>query len=272
VNRLWDLPTRDVRPLLTAERSELLSLLGELSVDEWLTATAAPGWRVKDLALHLVDDDLGWLSRGRDGDTSGLLDPSDYLSFVAALAAKNQRWVDGAQGLSRPVVIELLGWTGAQMDAYYSTMDLSGSGGVIWADTDPVPIWFDIAQDLTERWVHQRQMRDATGRLIEPDPYLPEVLRTFAWAMPYQYQVDAAAGSQVMVSLGRGGTWTLIAAEDGRWSMTEGPAGNPSAWVALTEDAAWRLFTGAVVPEAAVDAGGDPRLVEPLMHVRGIIV
>lgn len=28
---------------------------------------------VKEVALHLLDDDLGWLSRGRDGDMTGLL-------------------------------------------------------------------------------------------------------------------------------------------------------------------------------------------------------
>ncbi len=62
--------------------------------------SAAPHWTVKDLVLHLLDDDLGWISRGRDGDRSGLLPMDDHESFVAALAAKNEQRIYGAQGLS----------------------------------------------------------------------------------------------------------------------------------------------------------------------------
>ena len=65
---LWQAPVDDVRPLLVEDRAELLDLLTALSADEWLHPTAAPDWTVKDIALHLLDDDLGWLSRGRDAD------------------------------------------------------------------------------------------------------------------------------------------------------------------------------------------------------------
>ena len=46
-----------------------------------------------------------------------------------------------------------------------------------WAGDGPVPLWFDIAQDLTERWVHQMQMREAVGRVEDyAQRYLPTVL------------------------------------------------------------------------------------------------
>lgn len=114
---------------------------------------------MKDLALHLLDDDLGWLSRGCDGDRNGLLAMDDHESFVQSLNAKNQRWIDGAQGMSAAVITDLLQWAGEQLDAYYASMDLQGEGHVSWAGDGPVPVWFDIAQDLTERWVHQMQLR-----------------------------------------------------------------------------------------------------------------
>ena len=106
---LFDAPPADVRPLLVDERMVLLRFMRTLAPAEWAAPSAAPGWSVKDLALHLLDDDLGWLSRGRDGDRTGLLSMCDHGSFVEALAAKNQRWIDGAQGLSGPVIIGLLG-------------------------------------------------------------------------------------------------------------------------------------------------------------------
>ena len=111
---------------------------------------------------------------------------------MAALTAKNQRWVEGAAGLSRAVVIGLLDWSGQQMDAYYGSMDLRDFGRVAWASDSEVPVWFDIAQDLTERWVHLMQMRDAIDKVHSyRDDYLTEVVRTFVWAIPHQYQADA---------------------------------------------------------------------------------
>lgn len=92
-----------VRPHPRAERVAFLELLEGLAPDQWNAPTACPGWSVKDVALHLVDDDLGWLSRGRDQDLSGLLaGHSDYREFVAALHAKNDGWVKTTRVLSPP--------------------------------------------------------------------------------------------------------------------------------------------------------------------------
>ncbi|MEZ5192235.1 MAG: maleylpyruvate isomerase N-terminal domain-containing protein [Nocardioides sp.] len=145
---LWTAPATDVRPMLTEERRNLLALLGSLTAEEWAAPSAAPGWVVKDLALHLLDDDLGWLSRGRDGDQTGLLAVADHASFVQALAAKNQRWIDGARGLSGPVLIELLEWSGRQMDDYYASMDLGGEGRVDWAGDAPAGRGTTVQVDL----------------------------------------------------------------------------------------------------------------------------
>jgi uncharacterized protein (TIGR03083 family) len=52
--------------LFPEERRLLLELLGTLAEEEWDAPTVCPGWSVKDIALHLLGDDLGRLSRGRD--------------------------------------------------------------------------------------------------------------------------------------------------------------------------------------------------------------
>ncbi|MGG5259683.1 maleylpyruvate isomerase N-terminal domain-containing protein [Phycicoccus avicenniae] len=208
---LWDVDPLNVRPTLVEERRDLLALLAVLSPDQWTAPTEVPGWTVKDLALHILDDDLGWLSRGRDSDSSSLLTIEDPSEFVDALAAKNQRWLDGAAGLSLPVVAGLLEWAGNQMDGYYATLDLAGEGRVAWASDGPVPIWFDIAQDLTERWVHQMQMRGPLDLVGEyRDAYLPLVLRTLAWALPHQLTLEAPTNTTVDVDLGSGGRWHLV--------------------------------------------------------------
>ena len=270
---LFKVSVTDVRPLLRSERQDLLCFLRALAPEEWATPSAAPGWRLKDLALHLLDDDLGWLSRDRDGDRAGLLAMDDHESFVAALAAKNQRWVDGARGLSGRVITELLEWSGQQVDTFYASIDLLSEGHVSWANDGPVPIWFDIARDLTERWVHQMQMREAVGRVDDfAERYLPVVLRTFVWALPHQYRVAASAGTTVQVDLAVGGTWLLVSDGSARWSLEEGNVEAPDAQAEFTGDAAWRWLTGAGLPSAGLRLDGPAELCQPLLAVRGIII
>ena len=270
---LWQMPATDVRAVLPAERAQLLAWLDGLTSDQWLASTAAPGWTVKDLALHLLDDDLGWLSRGRDADRSGLLDTAVHGTFVAALAAKNEAWVRGAHQLSPRVVAGLLEWSGKEMDNFYAEMDLFGEGGVFWASDSPVPLWFDIAQDLTERWVHQMQMRLAVDQVGDyAAAHLSTVLRTLVWAFPHQYRPAAPAGTRLLLDLGAGGTWTLTCNAEGRWDLDPEAPARPDAALYASDDAGWRLLTGAAVPDRGLNVVGPAHLVRPLLEVRGIIV
>jgi len=159
------------------------------------------------------------------------------------------------------------------MDDWYASLDLMGEGGVYWASDGAVPLWFDLAQDLTERWVHQRQMREAIGRLGAYDTdYLGIVLRTFVWAFPHQYRFSAAPGTEVEVRLDGGGEWTLASDGRGRWKMHEGQPSAAAASLWATQDAGWRFLTGAEVPEGGVTFDGPAELTDPLRLVRGIIV
>ncbi len=148
---LTDTEPIDVRRLLRGEREDLLNLLTGLEKNDWSRSSAVPGWNVKDLALHLLDGELGVLSRNRDDDSVGLINASTHTALVSGLAAKNQRWVDGSQHLSPRVITDLLAWSGEQVHAFYSTIQGSASGHVSWASSEEVPAWLDIAREFTER-------------------------------------------------------------------------------------------------------------------------
>ena len=93
------------------------------------------------------------------------------------------------------LITGLLGWSGEQLDAYLGTVDLARPSSVYWAGE--VPLWFDLAREFTERWVHYRQIREAArpaGHDEPQDEYLPLVLRTFIWGFPHQYRVPAPGG------------------------------------------------------------------------------
>lgn len=60
-------------------------------------------------------------------------------------------------------------------------LDLNALGGPVeWATgSDPAPAWLDIAREYMERYIHQRQIRDATGRPglgIPKVPFNPDIL------------------------------------------------------------------------------------------------
>ena len=265
-------PVRDVRPLMGEEQASLLALLASLQDADWAAPTEAGRWTVKDVALHLLDGDLGQLSRGRDGDHAGLLDSSgDYRQFVAALDAKNQRWVDGASGLSHSVIRDLLAWSSEQVQQYYASVDLREPSIVSWAGDDPLPRWFDLAREFTERWAHQQHIRDAVGEPGTHDRFLPEVVRTFVWAFPHQYRPEAEPGTTVHLDFGTGGSW-ILTRDAGAWVLDEGAAHHPAASLRMPAQLAWRQLTGLPVPAGRYTAEGDDRLAAPLLAVRGIIV
>jgi Mycothiol maleylpyruvate isomerase N-terminal domain len=271
--RISQAPVVDVRGSLTAQRGRLLGLLTSLSGAQWAAPTAAPQWAVKDIALHLLDVDLSWLAQDRDHDQAGIIPvPAGHEEFVRGLAQRNQRWVDGTRILSPRLITSLLGWSGEQLDAYLHTIDLAGSSSVYWAGE--VPVWFDLAREFTERWVHYRQIAEAAlpGEHDEPqDEYLPLVLRTFIWGFPHQYQVSAPPGTAIAVEIPGIGTWTLTRTATG-WSLDEGQAATTAAGLRISGEAAWRLLTGARYNARQVQLSGDPALAEPLLRVRGIIV
>jgi uncharacterized protein (TIGR03083 family) len=261
-----------MRGPLTAQRGRLLSLLTSLGDAQWAAPTAAPQWSVKDIALHLLDVDLSWLAHGRDHDPSGIIPmPSGHEEFVRGLALRNQRWVDGTQILSPRLITGLLAWSGEQLDAYLRTVDLAGASSVYWAGE--VPLWFDLAREFTERWVHYRQIQEAAlaERDQPQDEYLPLVLRTFIWGFPHQYQAPAPAGTTIALEIPGIGAWTLTRTATG-WSLDEGQPAAPAASLRISGEAAWRLLTGARYNARQAQLSGDPALAEPLLRIRGIIV
>jgi uncharacterized protein (TIGR03083 family) len=268
--KISELAVVDVRGQLTAQRGRLLGLLASLSDEQWAMPTAAPAWSVKDIALHLLDVDLSWVAHDRDHDRSGLIPvPGDHEGFVRGLGERNQRWVDGTQNLSPRLITDLLRWAGEQLDVHLDTIDPTRPSAVYWAGE--VPVWFNIAREFTERWVHYRQIRAAVQPDDPPDEFLPLVVRTFVWGFPHQFRAPAPSGTTVAVEVPGIGAWVLVRTATA-WSLDEKEAAVPTAGLRMSGEAAWRLLTGAPYDASQVQLSGDPALAEPLLSVRGIIV
>ena len=202
----------DARPLLPRLRGELTALLASLPGDDWAHPTACPGWSVHDLATHLLGVELGNVSVRRDRWGLG---PGDGEDLDTWLNRFNQQWVDAARRISPALIIELIDVAGLRLDEHLATLDLDAAGGPVqWATgSDPAPVWLDVAREYMERYVHQHQIRRATGRPSLGAAFTGPVLITAAHALPRALdRVTRPDGTVVTFTAeGQGGgTWHVV--------------------------------------------------------------
>jgi uncharacterized protein (TIGR03083 family) len=275
-------PSFDLPGLLARERGGLMATLGRLGPGDWDRRTDCPGWRVRDLVSHLWSTDLGVLSRLRDGHTPGLPGEPfpDRRAFVAALDAHNQRWLEATRALSPRLLVEALRDSGAQVTTLYRMQELTAPGEVVrWAAPDPAPLWFSGARDLTERFVHQQQIRAAVGHpAFDDEDVLAAVVDSFAYAFPVGLrEVSATPGTVVVVEIHGpiARRWTFARTRAG-WSRQD-PAATRSPDAALHTDADtfWRLLSGGLTATTQVQRvrlEGSPSLFAALRDTRAVLV
>jgi uncharacterized protein (TIGR03083 family) len=259
LRQLTPLPVIDTLPLFSGERSALLSLLSDLSASDWEAPTVCSGWSVKDVAAHLLGDDIGRLSWGRHGYVNPAfaagLDIGTLPGLVAAIDRQNAVWVAGARRISPRLLIELLAMTGELTEAYFTSLDMTVLGmPVDWAGPDPAPVWLDVAREYTERWVHQQHIRDAVGKpgMKEPRWFAP-VLDAFVRGLPRVLRdapVPDGAALRLTIAGDAGGEWVALR-HNGDWMLGTAPSMIVDATVELDEDRAWRLFTKGISKEEA---------------------
>ena len=271
------------RPVQTAHLfpgllQELIDVLETLAPEEWARPTPCPGWSVHDLAAHILGDEVGQLSMGRDGYHPSLIAASDWAGLVRELNDLNEQWVTVMRRVSPRLMIDLLKSTGEQVNRHLQSLDPHSVGPVVsWASPDPAPMWLHIAREYTERWHHQQQIREALGRpLLTAPHWFAPVLATFVHGLPRAYSgVDAAIGASVRVTIAgaSGGAW-LVARADSNWMLCEDEPRKTLAHLTIDEIDAWKLFTKSItrdVVESKVAVEGDAQLALKALDTVSII-
>jgi uncharacterized protein (TIGR03083 family) len=270
--------------LLRAERAALLDLLATLRPSDWDRPTACPGWSVLDLCGHLLGDDLSGIARHRDGHF-GTPPPAgvDDGGFADWLDGLNDEWVAAMRRLSPRLVCELLADTGRQLADAFADQDPSArTAHVSWASDEPVPLWLDHARELTERWVHQQQVRQAVNRPTWLEAGVTSVvLDCLRWAYPKGLRhCRRPAGTAVAIHVVDldGTDWRLVShggpdVGDWRYELPGPKSPAPAAEANLTVDQAWRSLTNnlTAAERAALPLSGDTELVAALAATRAII-
>ncbi len=273
-----------VEPILTVDlfpplSRELLALLRRLGPHDWARSTPCPGWSVKDVAAHLLGGSLSRTSAGSDAPVA----PStlSYTELVNFIDRENAEWVRAGRRISPDLLIEYLALADEQLYQHFKALppDAPARIAVSWAGDQESPVWFDVAREYTEKWLHQQHIREAVGQpLLIGRRWLFPVLDTFMRALPRTYRpVAAPEGTLVTFHiLGEaGGDWTLRR-QVGAWALFSGAADAepPAARALLDQDLAWRLFTKSISPALArphLHIEGDEALAAPILNMVSIM-
>jgi uncharacterized protein (TIGR03083 family) len=266
-------------PLLRRVDARLIELLRDLRPEEWDLQTLAPAWKVRDVAAHLLDTVLRKLSMVRDRcfvEQPNITSEQDVVDLVNRL---NREGVTVYRRLSPPVLIQLMEVTCRQSADFHESLDPFATAlfNVSWAGESTSLNWFDTARELTERWHHQQQIRQATNRpgIMSPDLYHP-VLDCFMRGLPHAFRsVVAPPGTTIRIDVDGdcGGTWLLTRTATA-WSFTSMQTSSSSAHVSIPQQIAWRVFTrGITRPDAIAQSSirGDRTLAERIFQLTAIV-
>jgi len=268
-------------PLFPSLGRELVGVLRGLSAEEWDGPTVCSAWSVRDIAAHLVDSALRRTAAERDDFVLGPREGevSDYDTLVGFLDRLNSEWVTACRRLSPRLLIEWLEWTEAGLAETLAGLEPDGPARfpVSWAGEEASKCWFDVARELTERWLHQQQIRLAVGAAPLREPNLSRVVfDTLLRALPHGYREVDGQGSEVLEVRIQGAEsfdYCLSFGPD-RWRLMQGRAEEPTAAIHLDEEPAWLLLSkgrpGDVVRSEA-ETEGPERLIRPFFEVVAVM-
>jgi hypothetical protein len=296
---LQPLPELDTAFLFMPLRDELIALLRSLAPGDWDAPTVAGAWRVRDVVSHLLDGELRTLAAHRDGhhlSEAGTV--QGYADVIALVQRLNAEGVATGRHYSARLLTDLLEVTGGWMSAFVTALDPEAPAlfSVAWAGEKESTNRFDTAREYTERWHHQMQIRLAVGErgnaaTLLAERYAVPLLETSVRVLPHAYRAVAAADDTAIVfsvapraaaagpdadiaDPGWRRAWT-IRRERGGWRLHAGESDGPSARVAGSADAWWRLFFNAMPRDDArreFVVEGNAGLVLPLWRARSVMV
>ena len=272
------LNTAHLFPILDAH---LVALLHSLTPADWEKATVTPKWRVRDVALHLLDGSLRTLSMLRDGYFGGPPPASPaHSDIVRYLNQLNEEWVTVGQRLSPAVITWLLEVSGPAYNTYMASLPplKPATFSVGWAGEEQSLNWFHVARDYTEKWHHQQQIRQAVGQeapLLTPELYQP-FLATCVRALPHHYRTVAATPGTVVefAVMGVGGDTWYLRRQVESWELGTNYTGPVAATITLNGAVAWRLFTKSLPYSqtiAHITTTGEPHLTEPVFSLLAVM-
>ena len=182
----------DVTADLAAEQERLEKLLATLTDEQWGSPSAAPGWTITDVVIHLAQTEELVSASIASGGRGEVWERGDQTldDAVAAVVAADQ--APPAEVFER--------WKRARRDALDALRNADPQQRVPWAATPLRPAVLATTR-LAEHWAHGL---DITGPLDLPYPDTDR-LRHIAWlghrTLPYAFALEGLAAQDVYAEL-----------------------------------------------------------------------
>ena len=192
----------DVFDDLEAEQEALAAVLGALSAEDWTRPSAAAGWTVADVVLHLAQTDEAVVATA--GGPAGVPDWNRYGDTVEDAMAAMVR----AERVPWAVVLER--WQAARRDSVRALRHADPARPLRWVVGAIKPRTLATTR-LAEHWAHALDITAPLG-LVYPDTAR---LRHVAWlghsTLPYAFRRAGLPPAEIYCELTApdGARWTL---------------------------------------------------------------
>jgi hypothetical protein len=227
----------------------LISLLGSLTQEEWLTPSPIEGRTVKDLASHLLDGSIRRLSQQRDQFFPGKPVVYTYHDLVEYIQTINKEWILASRKISPQILVELLKIHEREVYELFQTLDPNEPAifPVAWAGETQSPNWFDIAREYTEKWHHQMQIRLSLDKSLMMDrSYVQPLYKTFMMGLPYALKEASdfpdLTALKVSISGHYSESWQVVK-QNGLWIMENENSSPVQTEITIPEEVGWIIFT-----------------------------
>lgn len=259
--------------LLAEEWRAIAALGAHLAPEEWEMPSECPGWAVKDLLAHMVGTE-----RSLSGDPAPP-DPGPADHVHNPLGAANEAWVASRRPSSGAQLLSEFDEVTSRRLAELRAMDRQEFDRVGPSPLGPVPYREFMAVRVMDCWVHEQDMRVATGRPGHSrGPVAELAMDRIASAMGFVVAKKAAAPEGAAVAFELSGSPARrvpVAVKGGRGVPDE--AAEPTVALAMDAELFWRLACGRVSGEAALGAGlvgmrGDAELGERVVRNMAFMV
>lgn len=237
---------------LAAEWDALDRLLTELDDAQWEADTPLPGWRVRDIAAHLIGTEL--MLSGEPTPDSGR-DVKSYPHVHNDIGARNEHYVEHfreqphAAVLTkfREVTTSRLASLRTMPDEEFHAPAMTPAGQDTYARFMRIRV-FDC-------WMHEQDIRDAVGLPGGEDRASADLsIDEITTALGFVVGKRGAAPDGSSVTFELTDSRTLHVAVDGRAKVVESLPGEPTVRVTLPMGVFTRLCGGRIDPETALPA------------------
>ena len=262
--------------ILAEEWAAIDTLAQGLGDTEWEMPSECPGWTVRDLLSHLIG-----IERVLLGDAPP--PPLDVLPphVENEVGARNEAWVAARRSLPGSVVLEEFRAVTARRVAELRSWSPARFDEIGPSPVGNVPYREFMNVRVMDSWVHEQDMRVATGRPgHDSGPAAQLSLDRLCSAMPFVVgkQAGAPEGASVRFELrGSLARRVDVVVRDGRAKAVPSFDGEPTAVLDMTMEVFWRLACGRVDGSAArvaglVTAAGDDDLAVRVLDAMAFMI